>query len=304
LRTVILVALVGCVEPFHGSNVQLDLSPIWPAQASPGVAPRATEVPDDVHFTLYAFQNDGTVGRLFEVQRFEVHHIVDPLSPCFIDVGAHVPFPGLHVTQYAALIEQQTGISDPANPPAGATQQQKIDVATALQRELNVAALASDQGIKVVSSASDYNYDAMAVDCTSPGFPPPMCTDTASNARRLQMCQDFWKKDPNYFEGTDRVLTAPLDGVTHGMVDGLDPINLGPVGGASLYVDTDLGGFTDYAIYMQQDGVATDPGTLLVFGTATMDTRGVMHVKMAGSGTPLTAEVAIFANLDEDNTTF
>ncbi len=284
--------------------MQLDLSAIWPAQASPGVAPRSTEAPDDVHFTLYAFQNDGTVGRLFEVQRFEIHHIVDPLSPCFIDVGAHVPFPGLHVTQFANLIEQQTGISDPANPPPGATEQQKIDVATAIQREQNVAALASDLGIKVVSSASNYNYPAMAVDCVSPGIPPPTCTDDASNQRRLQMCQAFWKSDPSYFEGTDRVLTAPLDGVTHGMVDGHDPINLGPVGGASFYVDTDLGGFTDYSIYEQQDGVAPDPGTLLVFGTATMDTRGVMHVHMVGSGTPLTADVAIFANLDQDNTNF
>jgi hypothetical protein len=299
-----ILALAGCVEPFHGSNVQLDLVASWPVQASPGATPGKNELPNGIHFTFYAVESDSMAGRLFEVQRFEVHRIVDLSSPCFIDVGPHVPFPGLHVSQFAAMIAQQTGISDISNPPPGATEAQKIAAASAVQREGTVALLASDMGIKVISSASNYGYPAVAVDCIGPGIPPPTCTDSASNQRRLQMCQDFWGKDPNYFEGTDRVLTSPLDGVTHGMVDGENPINLAPVGGAQFYPDSDLGGFTQFAIYYQDD-FTPGPGTLLVYGSPTMVSRGVMHVHMTSPTQPtLTAEVAIFANLDQDNTGF
>ncbi len=284
--------------------MQLDLPPSWPVQASPGQTPKADELDNGIHFTFYAFESDSMVGRLFEVQKFEVHRIVDLSSPCFIDVGAHVPFPGVHVSQFAAMMAQQTGITDLANPPPGATEQQKIDAATAVQRETDVGLLASDQGIKVVSSASNYSYPPVAVDCIGPGIPPPTCTDTASNQRRLQQCQAFWKSDPNYFEGTDRVLTSPLNGVTHGMVDGENPINLAPVGGAQFYANSDLGGFTTFAIYYQTDGMP-EPGNLLVYGHPTMVTRGVMHVHMTSPTSPtLTAEVAIFANLDQDNTGF
>jgi hypothetical protein len=296
--------LAGCVEPFHGSNVQLDLSPAWPVQASPGATPKPNQLANGIHFAFYAVENDATTSRLFEVQRFEVHRIVDLSSPCFIDVGPHVPFPGLHVSQYAMMIQQQTGITDLANPPATATQDQKIQAATAVQRETDVQLLASDMGINVVSSASDYSYPPVAIDCISPGIPPAMCTDTASNERRLEQCQAFWKSDPNYFEGTDRILTAPLDGTTHGMVDGENPINMAPVGGAQFYVDTDLGGIDQFAIYWQVDGMP-GPGTLLVYGAPTMATRGVMHVHMTNALAPtLTADVAIFANLDQDNTSF
>ncbi|MGE5185796.1 MAG: hypothetical protein ACM31C_27235 [Acidobacteriota bacterium] len=284
--------------------MQLDLPPSWPVQASQGQAPKADELDNGIHFTFYAFESDSMVGRLFEVQKFEVHRIVDLSSPCFIDVGPHVPFPGLHVSQYAAMMAQATGITDLANPPPGATEQQKIDAATAVQREGDVALLASDSGIKVVSSASNYSYPPVAVDCIGPGIPPPTCIDTASNQRRLQQCQDFWHSDPNYFEGTDRVLTSPLNGVTHGMVDGENPINLAPVGGAQFYVDSDLAGFTTFAIYYQVDGMP-EPGNLLVYGHPTMVTRGVMHVHMTSPTSPtLSADAAIFANLDQDNTSF
>ncbi len=299
-----VVVLAGCVQPFHGSNVQLDLPPSWPVQASPGAQPKADQLPNGVHFTFYAIETDATAGRLFEVMKFEIHRIVDLSSPCFIDVGDHVPFPGLHVSQYAQMIAQETGITDLSNPPATATEDQKIAAATAVQRENDVALLASDAGINVVSSASNYSYPGEAIDCISPGIPPPTCTDTASNQRRLDQCQAFWKMDPNYFEGTDRVLTAPLNGTTHGMVDGENPINLAPVGGAQFYVDTDLGGVGAYALYYQLDG-EPDPGTLLLYGEATSPTRGVVHVHMTSPSSPaLTAEVAIFPNLDQDGTSF
>jgi hypothetical protein len=315
----VVAPLVGCVDAFKGSNVQLDLSPAMPVQASAFAAPLPGEIPANSHFTFYAFDegtdsNGNPVGRLFSVQTFEIHHIVDLSSPCYIDVGGHVPYPGLHVSQFAKQVAADTGYAynaasgiDLANPPPGATQQQMITAATAQQRMENVQALAGDMGIIVVTSASDKLYPDVAADCTdTTKIPPPTCTDSDSNKRRLAMCQAAWKADPNYFEGTDRVLTAPLNGVTHGFVDGTNPINMAPVGGAQFFPDDHLDGFTGYAIYQETDGAAASmPGQLLLFGTPTMPTRGVIHVHMIDAANPaLVAEAAIFVDLDEDNTTF
>lgn len=300
--------------------MQLDLSPTIPVQASPGAIAMAGELPSNIHFTLYAFQEDATAGRLFAIGTFEIHRIVDLASPCFIDVGAHVPHPGLHVSQYAKVIGQDTGITDVANPPPGATDQQKIEAATADQRQLNVTALAGDMGIRVVTSASIGKYGPVGADCNDTlGFPPPTCTDEPSNQRRLAMCQAAWQADPNYFEGTDRVLTQPLDGQTHGFVDGTNPINLAPVGGAQLYVDSVLGNFDGYAIYWQFDDADGDgkpdyptgfpnqsqTGQLLLFGKPTMPTRDVIHVHLTSAASPgLTADLAIFSDLGQNDTSF
>jgi hypothetical protein len=308
LRGALCAALAGgCVDSFNGSNIEIDFGPGMPVQASPGRTPMPGELAADTHFRLYAFESDPMAGRLFEIHRFEVHRIVDLASPCFIDVGAHVPHPGLHVSQYAKVIGEDTGIPDITNPPPGATEAQKIDAATAVQRQMNVAALASDAGIKVVSSASTSTYAAVAADCTDPnGIPPPMCTDAASNSRRLAMCQAAWRADPSYFEGTDRILTEPLNGTMYGTVVGMNPVNLAPVGGAQVFVDEVLDGFTGYAVYSQTDGAPDeDPGTLLLYGMPTQPARGVTHVHMTSTIVPsLTAEMAIFADLDDDEVQF
>jgi hypothetical protein len=304
----------GCVNGFRGSNVQLDLPPGTPVQAHVGSAPSTGELPANSHFTIYAIQEDAAQDRLFELERFEIHRLVDTTSPCFIDVGEHVPHPGLHVTKYADKIAEDTGIADIANPPPTATEQQKIEVATAIQRMTDVQYLAGVMAhaplpptpINVVTSASTAVYPAIADSCTGPPdqIPPPMCTDDASNQLRLQLCQAAWKADPNLFEGTDRVLTAPLSGVTHGMVDGLNPISFAPVGGAQFFVDEALDNIDAYAIYTQTDGVDT-LGTQLFFGRPTMPTRGVYRVHLVSPSSPaLTAEMVIFVDLGQDDVHF
>jgi hypothetical protein len=300
-----VLGLAGCIDEFHGSNVQVDFAPAMPVQA-------AGELPDDVHFTLYAFDDatdaDGNpVGHLFELQRFEIHRIVDLGSPCFIDVGPNVPVEGLHVSQYAAKIEELEGIADITNPPPGKTEEQLTAVATAIQRQQNVTALAGSQGLEVVSSASSASYPAVAADCASAGIPPADCTDDASNARRLQLCTSAWHDDPALFEGTDRVLTSPLNGTTFGMVDGTNPVNFAPVGGAQWFVDESLDSFDGFAIYVQPDtAAASEPGDLLLFGRPEGPiTRGVIRVPMTSASSPgVTASLAIFANLDDDEVHF
>jgi len=321
-----LLLLAGCIDEFHGSNVQLDLSTSTPVQASVGVLPGTDQLPDNVHFTLYAFEQDDAsgkpLGRLFEIDTFEIHRLVDLSSPCFIDVGEHVPFPGLHVSQYVDEILKKNNFTS-TTPPPTATEAQKIEVATALQRERNVEALAGSEGLKVVTSWSGGGYHVgVAADCTdTTKIPPPMCTDEASNERRLAMCREAWSHDSNLFEGTDRVLTQPLNGTTRGMVTGMNPINLAPVGGAQFFADEALDDFQGFAIYWQYDDVNRDGmpdyppsvpmderhelGVQLLFGKPTAPTRGVIHVRMTNFTNPsLTADLAIFANLDEDEVHF
>jgi len=308
IATSLLALIAGCVDGFSGSNIELDFAPEMPVQASVGATPGMGQVDAASHFTLYAYQTspDMTTGSLYAVTTFEIHSVVDLSSPCFIDVGDHVPYPGLHVSQYAAKVEQDTGIPDPSNPPAGASQADIELAATALKRMANIQALVGTTGIHAVTSASAGNYPPLASDCTdTSGIPPPTCTDTDSNARRLAACQAYWKSDPNYYEGTDRVLTSPLNGVSHGMVDGENPVNLSPIGGAGFFVDANLAGFDGYAIYVQPDSQTTPGGDLLLFGTPTTPTRGVTHVDLASPSTGLiTAELAIFSNLGDDNVQF
>jgi hypothetical protein len=269
--------------------------------------------PDGTHYSIYAFQDDAMNGRIFQLDQFEVHNIVTMDSPCFIDVGDHVPHPGLHVKEYAKVIGMDVGIPDIANPPANATEQDKITAATAVQREDNAQKIGGLQlptfkPIKAVTSVSAAVYPAVGADCSDAnGIPPEQCTDDVSNKRRLTMCQAFWAANPTYYEGTDRVLTSPLNGTAHGNVDGVNPVNQAPVGGAGFFIDEVLTGFDGFAIYQQMDGApASEPGTeILVGGKGTMETRGVTHVHMTDPTNPfLFADLAIFSDLGQDNVSF
>ena len=307
---VVAVAASGCVDGFRGSNIEVDLSPgmSFQGRVEAQVLPMVPlgELPANSHFRLYAIQEDPTESRLFELTRFEVHRIVDTASPCYIDADEHVPHRGLHVSQYAAKIAEDTGIADVKNPPPTATEQQKILMATAVQRMANVAALGGAMGIKAVTSASASRYPAASSGCTgSPDLiPDPTCTDEASNQLRLRLCQAVWNADTTLWEGTDRVLTEPLNGTTHGMVLGANPLNMAPVGGAGFFADNALVNIDAYAIYVQLDGIDA-PGTQLFFGRPTMATRGVIHVHLTSPFSPmLTSEMAVFADLGEDDVHF
>jgi hypothetical protein len=282
----------------------MDLHPGTPVQAPIGRAPGPGEIPSASHFRLIAIEQlDDDTQAVFELQRFEIRKIVDLTSPCFIDVGSNVRFPGIHVSQFQIAVAEDTGIDDIVNPPPNATEQQKIDAATAVKRMENIALLGGPMGIKVVTSASPASYPALDADCAGTGLPPPECRDDTSNARRLRICQDAWRADPDLWEGTDRILTAPLAGTTYGMVVGLNPISPVPLGGAQFFVDEALTGIDQYAISIHADG--SDEGTLLYVGEPRGVTRGVTHVQMTSPLSPqLTAVLAIFENLSTDDVHF
>ncbi|CAN5873661.1 hypothetical protein BH11MYX3_BH11MYX3_35690 [soil metagenome] len=295
------------MDGFRGSNLQVDLGGAMPHQATQGTMPTAGQLPANTHFTIYGVQTADDRARLFELQKFEVHPIVDVKSPCYIDVGTHVPHPGLHVSKFLDVVAIDTGIPDYRNSPSGATEDQKTDAATAAQRMNNIALLGAETGIKAVTSASASTYPAVAPSCASvPGMiPPPMCTDDESNKHRLEVCQKAWQDDPTLWEGTDRVLVAPLAGTTFGLVDGMNPINLAPVGGAQFFIAEAVGEMDAYAIYYQTDGMDSQPGSLLLYGTPTYPTRGIAHVHLTSAVNPqLTAEMAIFVDLGKDDTHF
>jgi hypothetical protein len=210
-------------------------------------------------------------------------------------------------TAFDKRIEMDTGITDPANPPATASERDKELVATAAQRMTTLGKLVGPGGLVAVTSASPTAYPQVAADCNGPTnqIPPPMCMDDASNQRRLSLCQQAWQADPLLWEGTDRVLTAPLSGSTYGeLLDPMTPITGAPVGGAQIFVDNALVDAGAYAIYFQADGV-DGPGTQLYFGRPTMPTRGVKHVHMVSPINPaLTAELAVFSDLGQDDVHF
>ena len=267
--------------------------------------------PDGTHYSVYAFEDDPMNGRIFQLQQFEIHTLVQFDSPCFIDVGEHVEHPGLHVSQYAKVIGMDVGIPDYTNPPPNATEADKITAATAAQRELKAQLIGGlvpgFLPIKSVTSASTAVYPAVGADCSdATGIPPPDCIDAVSNERRLAACQAFWTDHKDYYEGTDRILTSPLNGTAYGNVDGKNPTNMAPVGGAGFYMDEVLDGFDSYAVYQQMDGAAAnDPGTqILVGGNPTMETRGVVRVHMTDPTGSLSADMAIFSDLGEDNVSF
>jgi hypothetical protein len=148
-------------------------------------------------------------------------------------------------------------------------------------------------------------YPAVDAYCTGSGLPPPTCTDDTSNARRLALCQQTWDDNPDLYEGTDRVLTAPLNGTNFGFVVGINPVAPTPVGGAGFFVDQALSGIEEYAIYFQTDGV-DEPGQVFLTGRPTQATRGVRHVTMESPAFPnvVSATMAIFADLGRDPVQF
>lgn len=337
----------ACVDEFDGANIQIDFGPFTPAQARAGTGAFPLILPSASHYRLYGVeQTKDSAGMVMseeytELQRFEIHRIVETGSPCYIDPES-TRYPGIHVTQFEARLKEETGITDISAPPPGASEEDQIDVATSIQRSRNVMLLgrspnptttpADPGGLKAATSVSLGAYPTPGTVCIENGgdptlIPPPNCSGDASNSVRLQLCQAFWKQDPNFYEGTDRVLTEPLGGQYFGIVIGQSPINGAFLGGTQFFIQDPTIGYDVFAIYQQFDDAngdgtpdpapsgyppATDArGLRLMIGSPNSQTRGVTRAVLAGNPAlfgPLSAgifaELAIFSDLGSDEVHF
>jgi hypothetical protein len=349
----LLAGAAGCVEPFGGSNLQVTFSrSTEPAGGDDYAGARA---PADTYFTFYAVDHvyavdaDGNpvvneAGEpvpaesfLFDVQHFELRPVVDLSSPCFIELE-DTQFPGLHVTQYAHKVAEticaRAGLApdcfdNPLEPPAGATDGDQVDVLTAERRvellsDLQAVLRAVVSSDTEVAGAPAFRYPEPAEDCAASGdaIPSPDCTDAAANAQRLAACRALWAANPDYYEGSDKVFTLPLNGRFFGMVDGVNPINEGFVGGATMFVDEVLGAADAYTVTWQfkdfdGDGEPDYPADFLaerapaplgvpyVTGRPELRTRGVINALLTNPVSPAVfADVGIFSGLGDDDVQF
>lgn len=350
-----VLCLPGCIEPLRGSNVQVDLAEGVPAVADRGVTPLAGQAPPDTFFTLYAadyeYIDADADGRpdvdmngeeliaeayLFEVQRFEIRKLIDTDSPCFIDLpgGAGIEgrtvFPGIHVTQHARRTREVFGLTLTDDPldEALVTYDEAVIILTADRRVTLLPRLENE--LKAVAS-TDATVEAGRADFQYPGtsaagvcggalteIPHPECMDDESNALRLRMCRDIWNQaGPDFYEGSDKVFTLPLNGKFFGLVEGMNPINDGFVGGAGFYVDENLVDFDGWLINYQWkdlngDGTPDAPagmesviGQPYLFGRSEIHTRGVVNSTFRHA-TELTVrgELAVFPDLGSDSVQF
>ncbi len=349
--------LPACVEPLRGSNIQFDFAETVPPVGERGVPLQEGQAPADTFFTLYAADldyvdadGDGRAdldmngeplietAYLAEVHRFEIRKLIDTSSPCFIDLpgGAGIEgrtsFPGLHITQHANKTKEVLGIPltpgaalDPTVPRETAvivlTAERRMDLLPRLENEIK-AVTSSDATVE--AGKADFQYPATSAAGTCGGnlaeIPHPTCTDDASNALRLQMCQDLWAEaGSQFYEGSDKVFTLPLNGQFYGLVEGMNPVNeIGLVGGSGIYVDENLVGRDAYVVNYQYkdldgDGAPDTPagvtpsalGFPYLFGRARTHTRGVQSANMRHPTVRnINAELAVFAELGEDDVQF
>jgi len=270
--------------------------------------------------------------------------VIDLRSPCFIESddsrvpGAHVAF--AHQALIASL-RKKYGVDefDPYAPPDGTSQNDVIDVLTAKVRHDNLSKLAAN--IKVVTAHSPAapppqadvpGDDGKPQNCPDNGdpdlIPPPECIDEESNEKRARVCKQFWADNPNYYQGSDKVLSLPLNGEFYGPVTTQDPRNNQFIGGGGFYVDTDLRGVEGMMLNWQYDcapdDYRNDPrgcepqypddiaqesrspiGSHYMAGEAESRVRGVINVPMQNrTFGNISGELAIFSELEADHVQF
>lgn len=317
----------GCVDTFDGSIVQVDFGAFLPPQARPGATPApGFQLPSNSHYRLYGIV-DGT--QLTELARFKVRPVVELGSPCFIDPEG-TRFPGIHVTQFARRMAAETGITDIANPPPGTSEEAQIDQATAIARVAGVLALGRpinpgsmpdpDPGaLKAVTSAESAPYPQVGAACVeddatvSPDLiPPPNCIGDQSNANRLRLCNQFWAANPGFYEGSDRVLTQPLNGTYFGTVPGVVPSSGATVGGAQLLIAGSVRQYSTFAFSAHTDDTEAPPLRQVLLGQPSSPARGVIRVQLGNFEATVPAalkpgfasQMVIFENVGEDNVHF
>lgn len=346
LGIVAALAAGGCVEAFDGSNVQIDFGMGVQTSARSFATRQVDQPPPNTHYELYAadvkYQLDAAgqpvvddqgepivvSSIVFEVTEFEISPAIDRSSPCLIDLEDS-PHPGLHVTQFAAAVKADTGITDPF--VTGQDPDKVTDVLNAMRRVDNLEMI--ERELRAVTSYDPARYPP-AEHCppeNANDMPAPSCNTPAANAQRLRLCKAFWTAHPTFYEGSDKVFTLPLNGRYLGMVGGTNPLNGGSVGGSSMFVDANLVHHDAYFLNWQYDDhdappgpdfhvpdpapaspdhglpvIPTSTGYLYMSGRPVSITRGVTTVPLRHPLHPslINADLAILPNLGHDDVHF
>ena len=234
-----------------------------------------------------------TEADLFEVQRFEIRPVIDVASPCFIDLE-DARFPGLHVTEYANKVMEQTGITDPFNPRPGAPSGDVTDVLDAKSAMDHLGPLQGRSRRWSATRPSSTGPSATTCIEQRPRrrpdpVPAAQVHRRSSNAAAPRAVQGgLGRPTPeSYYEGSDKVFTLPLNGKLYGMVEGSNPVNGVTVGGSGVFVDEALDGFDSFTINWQYKDLNGDGQPDYPAGTADADKSPTGYVYM--SGTPVRA---------------
>ncbi len=296
----------GCVDSYHGTWMEFVLGR---ETHIPGDTPGAIggRPPSGTHYEFWVV----TGGRAFYLQSFEVTKQLDPDFPCFIE-DAESKFPGLHTTMwYEKNLEDVLSDGNPTEPEG---EQELGQIADAFVREERLfkvsgalkAVVGTDPTVTPAILTALANEVTVAAPITE--------TDAASNARRLAICNAFFAEHPRYYVGQDKVFSLPLNGEFIGMVDGQDPRNSAPVGGAGFAVPVTFEKF-DYLWLTWQFNDPQD-ARIPLYGPSTYGyhymsgvpehrTRRTINVRMQNEQFPaIGANVAVFPGIDQDNIQF
>jgi hypothetical protein len=316
------LALAGCIDPFSGSSINATFNATVQTPADPGDTPTGGQPPADTYYAFYAVQafddDAGQRSYTYEVQRFQVLPLIDMASPCFIELDdSSSPYPGLHVTKLLERLQNDTGISDPLNPPDTASEDDITDVLTARARMDFLPQLQSQ--VKAVVGFSDnlppgvHPDFPVAADCAAAvadagSIPPPECgvdpndpdTDRL-NQQRLSVCRAYWEADKarcdqenkdhyegyceGFYIGSDKVFTLPINGRWHGAVTGSNPKNNGFLAGAQWFapVPLDPGSFETLSVRWQYKDLDGDGEPDYPAGTADEDKSDIGYHYMEGT---------------------
>ncbi len=349
------VTNAACVDPFGGSSIVAVFEPGVQAAATDIADAIGGRPPPNTYYAFYAvditYQTDdeGNVvedelgfpivetSYAYEAQRFEIVPMIKRTSPCFIDLE-EARYPGIHVTEEYNKFCEQTGIdctsTDTILDTVADSQQREYDITdvlTAKRRHELLPAIESDlkavAGVSIAVPPGEHPGYPVADECVEDNpdvdptaIPPPHCIGSESNARRLAICRSYWKEEPTYWEGSDKVYTLPLNGKYYGVVDGTNPKNNGGVSGAQFFDDARLAHFDAFLMNWQykdanEDGEPDYPddyedtdkssiGYHYMQGTPEQLTRGTTSVFLSNRVFNITAEINIIDSLGEDDVHF
>jgi len=299
------LAVVGCVEPFDGSKMEIVMGNTTHIPGEPGGGGRP---PLDTHYEMYVLKDN----RTFKLVEFEVVFVIDPSDRCFIEDEESL-YPGLHATQVPVKVEEditEGGTHTPTAEEAG-------DIYLAQKRvyEDFVKLTLEDVGVKsLVSHESGLTLAGREMLYDLAGVPDPLDTSDAVNDARLAACNNVFNAHPLLYVGNDKVFSLPLNGEYFGNAKGRDPRNQAPTGGAKFDIELVLDDFDIMRINWNFNDPAdpraamygeSDVGYHYVAGTPIHRTRGVVNVILTNNffGS-LRGDVSIFTDLAEDDVMF